>query len=300
MAATRVAKKIIKPILFIIGIALIIAFALFWVAAIISLFFGQPYLAFLFPDQMAIANLGIFSLFLMVGLPLLSVIFFLSRVLFATRVSPFLKRGSMILSIFAWVGFFAAASVLASDFAAGKNVEISNTTIENDVLEIVTDRTLQGLGDGLIKIKDGDFELFTNDDQLFTQNTQLIFNKSEDKNISVSQKVYTRGRNTQEVEELATSINYTLGLTGNKLTIPTHFNILEGTKYRGQKVIIEVNVPEGKSVRLEKNVLDLSYRFRTENVPPSIDICPTMTMRKNGFMCPGVEEIPTENKSETI
>ncbi|MGK0363145.1 MAG: phage shock protein PspC (stress-responsive transcriptional regulator) [Saprospiraceae bacterium] len=300
LSVIRVAKMIIKPILFIIGIVLIIAFAVAWVAAIISLFFGQSYLAYIFPDQMIVANLGVFSLFLMVGLPLISVIFLISRLLFATRVNPYLKRGVMILNILAWVGFFATGSYLSHEFHKGRSVEILTSSIQSDVLEIEFDGKYEGIADSEFKIIDeGNFELFENDNELITKNIHLNFQKGKGDNITVKQHVYTRGNSVAEVNQLAESLDYILVLEGNRLVLPTHFAIPKGVKYRGQRVLIDVSVPEGKSILLGENVLNNSHHF-TGRSPSINENCSQLIMGKKDFSCPQGEENGGDNESETI
>ncbi len=304
LSAIRVAKMIIKPILFIIGIVLIIAFAVAWIAAIISLFFGQSYLAYVFPEQMLVANLGVFSLFLMVGLPLISIIFLISRLLFATRVNPYLKRGVTILTVLGWVGFFASASYLSRGFHKGRSVEVLTSSVQEDVLEIEFENKYTGVKDNeFIMIEDGSFELFENDNELITKNIHLNFQKGKGDNITVKQRVYTRGESVKEVNQLAEGLNYPLVLEGNKLVLPTHFSIPKGVKYRGQRVIIDVNVPEGKSITLTKDIFNTSHDF-AGHYPFGNGDCLQVKMGKEDFLCPTeVDEKSigqSENETETI
>ena len=299
LSAVRVAKMIIKPILFIIGIVLIIAFAVAWIAAIISLFFGQPYLTYIFPEQMLVANLSVFSLFLMVGLPLISIIFLISRLLFATRVNPYMKRGVTILTVLAWVGFFASASYLSRGFHKGRSVEVLTSSVEEDVLEIEFDQKYQDIAGMELKIQGGNFELFENDEELVTKNIHLNFEKGKGDKITVKQRVYTRGESVAEVNQLAETLNYPLVLKDNKLVLPTHFVIPKGVKYRGQRVIIDINVPEGKSIVLDKNVLNFSHEF-TGSYPLRNGNCSQLKMGKKDFMCPADDENVGDNETETI
>ena len=300
LSAIRVAKMIIKPILFIIGIVLIIAFAIAWIAAIISLFFGQSYLAYIFPEQMLVANLNVFSLFLMVGLPLISVIFLISRLLFATRVNPYLKRGVTILTVLGWLGFFASASYLSRGFHKGRTVDVLTSSVQDDILEIEVDRTYEGIANSEFTIiQTGSFELFENDDELITKNIHLNFEKGKGDNITIKQSVYTRGESVAEVNQLAESLNYPLILKENKLILPTHFAIPKGIKYRGQRVIIDVKVPEGKSIILGENVLNNSHHFIGQS-PRVNKACSQLRMGKNDFLCPEDEENVGDNETETI
>ncbi|MEM1124990.1 MAG: PspC domain-containing protein, partial [Bacteroidota bacterium] len=64
----------IKPIIFIVGFALIIAFVALWLASIISFFVGFPLLQFLFPNQTVLGGVLIFNLAVFIGAPILSLI----------------------------------------------------------------------------------------------------------------------------------------------------------------------------------------------------------------------------------
>jgi hypothetical protein len=303
LSAVRVAKTIIKPILFIIGIVLIIAFAIAWIAAIISLFFGQSYLAYIFPEQMLVANLNVFSIFLMVGLPLISIIFLISRLLFATRVNPYLKKGVTILTVLGWVGFFTSASYLSRGFHKGRSVEVLTSNVQSDILEIEFDKKYQDIAEMEMKIQGGNFELFANDDELITKNIHLNFQKGKSNDITVKQRVYTRGESVAEVEKLAETLNYPLVLEGNKLVLPTHFAIPKGVKYRGQKVIVDINIPEGKSIAVDENLMSVSHDF-TGRYPFGSGDCSKLRMGKKDFLCPAEVDDEnvgdSENKTETI
>jgi len=249
---------------------------------------------------MIVANLNVFSLFLMVGLPLISVIFLISRLLFATRVNPYLKRGVTILTVLGWVGFFTSASYLARGFHKGSSIEVLSSSVPNNILEIELDQRYAEIANNeAIMIQGGNFELFENEDELITKNIHLNFEKGKGENITIKQRVYTRGESISEVNKLAESLEYPLVLEGNKLIVPTHFAIPKGVKYRGQRVIIDVNVPQGKSIVLGKNVLRNSHHFTGH--PPRIDKnCSKLKMGKKDFLCPEDDENAGDNETETI
>ena len=287
--------KIIRPLLFVFGVLIVLTFVLVWVAFIIGLLFGQPYVSLFFPEQMNLANLGIVSLFLMVGLPLVSVVFYVARLLLGTRVPPKVVTGLIVLNVFAWVGFFAAASVLSGEFRASAETVIDTVVSEADVLHLQTHRNYERQKDNLLHIDRGEefapfSEFFLQNQQMITDNTEVTFVRGDDPDITVRQSITSRGKSRKEALVLAEKTAAPQPFTDDTLTVATHTALPQDVKFRGQRIRIVVAVPPGKSVTLGKYAGDVITRFpreADETLSPYHNPCALWTMGENGFYCAG-------------
>lgn len=253
--------KIIKPLLFIIGIVLIIVLSCIWLAGIISLVGGQPYIQHLFPDNIVIANFALSGLFILLGMVFVGVLFSFAPILFGRSVSRFWKRGAIATTIVASIAFFSGSSFLAGDFKAHNTAEINHFSINNtDNLNISYDKNIAKSGEVVIS---GDrFSATRDEDNLQIKNVELFFKKSKSENIEVSCEIWSRGKNRKEAEQLAKVTSYDIRQNDNELILPSTYTLQKGTKFRGQKVNVHISIPEGKTFVINETIKkNFNYRI---------------------------------------
>ena len=110
-------RTVAKPLIFIVGFALIIAFAVVWLVSIISFFLGFPFLQFIIPKTPMLGGLFIFNLAIFIGVPILSLIFLASKLVFNTKFSVRWKGGLLAFYILNAISFFGIGSFVASQFS---------------------------------------------------------------------------------------------------------------------------------------------------------------------------------------
>ena len=241
-------STIIKPIIFIVGFALIIAFATIWLAAIISFFVGFPLLGFMMPQSPILPGLLIFNAAVFIGAPILSLILLASRLVFRTRFSVRWKNGLIAFYILNAISLFGVSSYLASQFSMGAESNISSDrfSVAGDVLNInftenpYEDSWLSLGPHGLLKLAG---------DQLVYENIHLSIEKADDTDFAIIQEAKSRGGNLNEAKLLSNNIRHQAMINNNQLDIPPYFLLNKGEKWRNQGVFITLKIPEGKSVK---------------------------------------------------
>ncbi|MEK7255345.1 MAG: PspC domain-containing protein, partial [Bacteroidota bacterium] len=88
MAVIQIIKAIVKPVLFALGIALIVLLALSWFGSVAALVFGYPFSSFLNPDASFMTVIGVVNVLMVIGIPLVMLIMFIMRVFMRTNFKP--------------------------------------------------------------------------------------------------------------------------------------------------------------------------------------------------------------------
>jgi len=64
----------------------------------------------------------------------------------------------------------------------------------------------------------------------------------------------SNGYSNKDAIQRAEKIEYNLNIDQNKLVLAPYFKINKNDKYRGQTVIVEIQIPKGKTIRLGTNI----------------------------------------------
>jgi phage shock protein PspC (stress-responsive transcriptional regulator) len=113
-------------------------------------------------------------------------------------------------------------------------------------------------------------------DTLKLSNIKLKVSKSEDSSYSVTVWKYSAGRTRNQAAEKASKIVYTASALDSIITLGSGYAIDENSKFRGQKVIVEVKVPVGKMIRFDESVTEKLY-------PVNVRIRHNRTFRRDGW-----------------
>jgi len=239
---------IAKPLIFIVGFALIIALAAIWLASIISFFVGFPLLHFILPQQPMLGGLFIFNLAIFVGIPILSLILLASRMVFNTKFRVRWKGGLLAFFILNAISMFGIASFVASQFSMGAEAHQSSErfSVKEDVLKI--NYTQNPYDDAWIQLGPGGM-LKVAEDALVNETIHLSIEKAEDDEFVLIQETKSRGNGLREAKSLAKKVQHEVKITGNELDIQPYFLLNKGEKWRAQHVNLTLKVPEGKSIQ---------------------------------------------------
>ena len=236
--------KIWKPIVFIVGFALIIALIASWIGLIIGFIAGMPFATFLFGTPM-FAFLGVANIFFIVALPIIGFIQFAARYVFKREASSNLRSGMFVFWIVNIVSFFGIGSFVARDFNQEKETVQAP---QEHFFAIDSIQLTMGEERGKNSLIEFDRATIV-DDNLVLQSVDIDFEKSEDNKFRIFKSYFSRGKNSQEIEELTNEISYDPIINGNEIIFPADFMIPKGSKWRKQKVKIRVAVPEGKTIK---------------------------------------------------
>ncbi len=81
--------------------------------------------------------------------------------------------------------------------------------------------------------------------------------KSDDGKYHVFVKKYSKGKTVAEAESRAQMIQYHTSYTDSVLDLGSHFAIDKDTKFRGQQVIVSIQIPVGKKIRFDRTITKL-------------------------------------------
>lgn len=246
-----VLKQVGKPLLILVALALLLAFAVSWIVSLVGLFYGFPFLEYLNPGHALFSMTAPLNLLFLIGVPLISLGLFITRLAFGRRVSPKWKGAMWAFWAVNVVGLFFWGSMIARDFSAG--TEISDRFY---LQQLDTDTLSLTFGEDPYKhvwYDFGDHLKFTGD-ELISKNVYIELGRSESDNFELVKEVYSQGRSLSAATELAKDVKYELKQEGDRLILSPAIAFPQGDKWRNQKVYLKLKVPQGKFVRLDKSL----------------------------------------------
>lgn len=218
----------------------------------------MPFFDYLQPDRPLRSVVGILNILFIIGIPIVSIILFIARLLFGTRMNKQWRLGMIGLFSINMVSLSYVSTQLARQFSSGteitQNVDLSATN--PDTVNI-------SLGDDAYEhlwFYVGD-ELQLTDKELVSSNICLNIKKGEGNDIELKQQIYARGLNITEAGDIARKVNVPIQVSEAGIVIPPNFIIPKGEKWRNQTVELILYLPENKSVKL-----DASLRNRLHSV----------------------------------
>jgi phage shock protein PspC (stress-responsive transcriptional regulator) len=239
--------KVIRPVGFAIGVALVALLVLFWIVSVGGLFMGMPFSSFLHPGSTVLTTLGVVNLLIFLGVPLLMLALGVMRLFMRTNFKPRWAAGLWLFWSLNLVSLIFVGTKTMREFSHGAEVSLgANTTNFAPTDTLTIDFEKNPYEESILTFGDG---LYISDEKLISENIRLRVEKSESGKFEVYQNNYARGSGMTEGQQLATKINYTYRIEGNKLVLPRFFEIPKGDKWRGQRVNLTIKVPVGKWVR---------------------------------------------------
>lgn len=163
----------------------------------------------------------------------------------------------------------ALASSIARDFLRGESLEqtIAVNQPANRMIVNVEQPAVRYTGD-LWFVEDGDgWDLSA--DTLKLTDIKLRVVKSDDENYGVTVHRLSRGSSAADALNRASKINYQVSSRDSVLSLGSGFGVDRNSKYRGQRVIVELAVPVGKMIRFDETVVEklrpFNIRIRDNN-----------------------------------
>lgn len=251
--------KIIRPVGFVIGVALVTMLVLFWVFSVIGLFFGLPFSSFLYPSSPFLTALGMANVLIFIGVPLLMLVLGVMRLFMRTNFKPKWTAGLWLFWALNLVSLIGISMKTMRDFSHGADFGLgANTTAFAPTDTLTIDFEKNPYEESFMRFGN---DLYISDDKLISENIRIRIEKAEGSQIEVIQNNYSRGRGLAESQQLGSKIAFQYRIEGNRLVVPSFFEIPKGEKWRGQCVNLTVKVPEGKWVKTNNlhnwNHLDL-------------------------------------------
>jgi len=296
----QVIPLIFKPLFFIVGFALIIAFIVIWILSIISFVLGAPFAQALTPDQPFLSFLGMFNLAFIVGIPILSLALLAGRLVFKTRYNVKWSRGLAIVWGLNIACLFGVGSYLLSQFSVNQKIETFSQEITTDQEVLTMSANENPYKDAWIQL--GNVDIAGKD--LVSTSIQIHIEEAEGDNFQIRQEIVARGCDLQDATASANLVRHNFNIQENAITINPYFVISQGEKWRNQKAIITLFVPVGKSVKFDDLPRSIRHNIRLGNSQHhyrhNLENGEVWTMTKEGFTNPNKKQSPKQQKNHTI
>ncbi len=215
-----------------------------------------------------LVSVSILLLVLLFGIPLLSILFVGTKLVFRY------KTNNKLIGLGAF-GIWLVALVLMIAITAGQvsNFSQKNTISTGKALNCPTCKTLYlESGNSFDKheadntVRFDDFVVVNSQNKnVLAGNPRLRIEATDAADFSVSIKKQARGKNSMEVQANLNRIEYEVTSKDSTLVLDRYFTIGEEAKWRNQEVWITVKVPEGKMVHLGNNLDKLRFEFDNIN-----------------------------------
>jgi phage shock protein PspC (stress-responsive transcriptional regulator) len=173
------------------------------------------------------------------------------------------------LWVLGWICASLFAASMFSDFRMdnerkpGTEIPITQPANRKMIVQVSEPEVEYGGTYSWIHISDRGIDL--TEDTLRLANIKIRVQLSQDSNYHVEVKKYSRGKNSTEAESRAQKIGFNAAYKDSILDIGSSINIDRGSKFRGQQVVVVVEVPEGKKIRFDETVNKLhALSIRTE------------------------------------
>lgn len=235
-----------------------IAFGLF--VAFIALIFGGiawwPVNNFLWTSNWQQA-LAWGTLVFFIGVPLIAfIVWLIRRILRVRSRSGYLGWTFGGLWLIGWVAATLFAASISKDL---RSYDHSDTTIaitqplQGKMIVKVSEPELEYTGNfGWIDQESNGWDL--SDDTLKLSVVRFNVLLSEDQDYHVVLKKYSAGQTRPEAIARAEKIKYNYSYKDSVLDISSGYSIDKDSKFRGQKIEMEIRIPEGKKIRFDESV----------------------------------------------
>ncbi|MEO0041403.1 MAG: hypothetical protein RL329_851 [Bacteroidota bacterium] len=243
--------RLIHPIKVLISAIFLIGIVIGWTALLFGLIFIFPFFDYVSPSNSSFwASLLMANTICALGIPLLSLIFWLRNVFYKKPISPALSWTLGILFTLNITAFFVMMPFTLRQFSVGGEAKESLLIPKqpNNILklDLKSDKSLES------NIQLGN-EIHISDEHLYVRHVNLHAEKSEDGQFELIKKRSSQGGSRIEATQLAGKIDCPLSISNDTLSLTTGFLIPKGQKYRGQSVEYTLRMPVGQKVRIKES-----------------------------------------------
>ncbi|HET9055596.1 MAG TPA: PspC domain-containing protein [Chitinophagaceae bacterium] len=259
---------------FFLFIAGIIVFALFMalMGILIALIGAAPFTSFFLEGTWQIF-LAWATLILFLAVPLIALVVWMVRRLIRVK-SPksYLGYAFGTLWILGWVCAILFISSITRDFKSQTPMteEFKMEQPVGNTLKIVAQGKKAGYYDRSWWWDSDDRETFflnAGEDSMYLNTIRVKVVKSEDSLFHTNVVKISRGHSPVEAESKAKNISFSIRQADSTLILPKGFTISRNDKYRAQRVMVIIEVPKGKKIKLDKsldsyNWFDVTYNRR--------------------------------------
>lgn len=272
-------KRILKPLLTIIGIIMLALFGLLWICMVIGFIISLPFINFVTSSSPLINFISALNSFIVFIIPLIFLIMWALRILFKTYISATLRQSLFIFWITNLVSLIVLGSLTATEFKTKNTSEVRQTFEFNTNEPILVSTDHKNYGN---QITYGIFESGPNESMTVHSSSTVKIFPSESERWYVIKKYSSLGSSQNDARKNIDCIVYDIQSTGNTITLPDYYILKNDCKYRFQNIETELYIPVGASIKFSP---DMQWRIGEVKTDPE--------KMKNGFVF-------VENRSYTM
>jgi phage shock protein PspC (stress-responsive transcriptional regulator)/uncharacterized membrane protein len=288
----RLIGKFAALIAILIAGSLFLAMAAGWIGSIWGVIMAAPYFEYFSPYSNGVTWLGFANLFFILGIPLTGLALMFSRALFKVRTPAWLNTGltlfwivNLISGIFL-IGF--AAKEYRSTGSVNSNIELGG--MNSDTLFVRGFELSPNEFDHTIGFDEEGIRIGENKLEINGPLEIRIF-RSQSNQFKCTQIVKAQGPTNLKAQENAAQATFAVNVTGNTISVPTAYSIPKGTKWRVQRIRLNIEVPDGKSIVFDDKIYHFAgadldeYSDDTDRNYISRSPNQVFQMRADGLVC---------------
>lgn len=242
-----------------------LSLAAVWIGAVAGIYFAQPFTQYLFPGQSFTAGIALVNVLFLIAIPLITVILFVSRLLFGTYVNIYWNIG---LGVFWWLNLTCLAIIggrSAEDFRASAQLDQPAQILQPDSDTLHLEKAPFNYYDSRMAIDD---EVILMNDALLYKGAQLIIEKADGDQFELVQQVRSQGRDLQDARALAGVAVGSAAFNQHTLVLDPYVKVPAGQRCRGQYITWRLQVPEGKSVLISEALSEMITQVENADGAP--------------------------------
>lgn len=244
-------QNVLKPI-----ISLALGFAIFilaicWLALIAVAFTGTSLIDLLGPQSIFLSYAGYISLFLLIAIPLASIMMWITRYFRSYRVGKSYKWGLSAL----WVASFVI--VIMTGISIGhelRKMGFITSEVEYNLHDEPINIQLNSVekSNDFVDIRFGPFVL--SDNKVLFEDFRVNILKSETDKLRLEKIQNSFGKNKANVEQNASQITYHTDYKEGLLLLDDYIGLSKSGKYRGQDLEINIYIPKNKLITIDSQL----------------------------------------------
>jgi phage shock protein PspC (stress-responsive transcriptional regulator) len=199
------------------------------------------------------------TILLFLGVPVIALLVFIIRRLMRVKKSnPYIGYTFAALWFVGLFSFITLIGSLNRSFSTqvGVKQEITVNQPQNNTLYVkVAEKDTYYYNswfdfDGNINLKK---------DTLFLNTVKVNVEKSKDGAYHAHMMLLSKGNDNEDAEQRAQKISFPIIHRDSLLILPAHFAVTKDDKWRNQKIVVVIEVPEGSYIQLDESINDYEY-----------------------------------------
>ncbi|MCU0404412.1 MAG: PspC domain-containing protein [Chitinophagaceae bacterium] len=199
------------------------------------------------------------TIILFLGIPVIALLVFIIRRLMGVKKSnPYIGYGFTALWVLGLVCFLTLIGSMRRSFLSevGVRHEVSLQQPSGNILKVMHKNDDVVIYDRWF---DMDGVMNISKDTLYLNTVKISVVKSKDSSYHAYLMKISKGRDRTNAESLAGKIEFPVSQEDSILYLPKSFNVSRDDKWRNQKVMVVIEVPEGKQIELDESLEDYDY-----------------------------------------